>query len=298
MACGERFECNCASVLAGWSGSARTPPANEDSKRREVARLSISAFYRRATSPRYHPTGQCRHDCQHLAGLRPDHAPPWPALPCHDVTIALDDPIATLGRASPRRRVAFFSNGSTLASLHLNVLLGRLVAGLGGASPRVCLVLAIGGAWWSFDYLPRLRPGWLVGLRPDPAPASEDSVARDIARPSISAFYRRATSPRRHLAGRCRHDCQYLAWLRPDRAPPWPALPRHNVTIALDELIATLGRASRRRRLPTLQWRSVSIPPSRRLTWSPRGRARWGFAPTSPGFWTGWGFAPPPLRRR
>ena len=154
VACGERFECNCASVLAGWSGSARTPPANEDSKRREVARLSISAFYRRATSPRYHPTGQCRHDCQYLAGLRPDHAQPWPALPCHDVTIALDERIATLGKALPRRRLAIF------------------------------------------------------------------------------------------------------------------------------------------------QWLHVGMLPSQRLTWSPLHRARWGFAPTSPGFWTGWGFAPPPLRRK
>ena len=161
VACGERFECNCASVLAGWSGSARTPPANEDSKRREVARLSISAFYRRATSPRYHPTGQCRHDCQYLAGLRPDHAPPWPALPCHDVTIALDDPIATLGRASPRRRVVFFLNGSTLASLHLNVLLGRLVTGLGGAWLGSC-------NWWGLVELRLFAapPSWLACRAP------------------------------------------------------------------------------------------------------------------------------------
>ena len=174
---------------------------------------------------------------------------------------------------------------------HPSISTSYLVASSPG-SVGLGLVLAIGGAWWSFDYLPRLRPGWLVGLRPDPAPASEDSGARDIARPSISAFYRRATSPRHHLAGRCRHDCQYLAGLRPDRAPPWPALPRHDFTIALDELIATLGRASRRRRLAALQWRSVSIPPSRRLTWSPRRGAWWGFAPTPLVFWNGWGLRP------
>ena len=43
------------------------------------------------------------------------------------------------------------SNGAPSASLHLNVLLGRLVAGLGGASPRLRLVFGIGGA------SPRLR---------------------------------------------------------------------------------------------------------------------------------------------
>jgi len=88
----------------------------------------------------------------HLVGLRPDGA-----FPCF--------------------------NGATLACLHLNVLLGRLVAGLGGASPRLRLVVAMGGAWWSFaptplasvacggsfNCLPRLHPGCLVGFRPDHA---------------------------------------------------------------------------------------------------------------------------------
>ena len=48
----------------------------------------------------------------HLVGLRPDGALP-------------------------------FFNDATSASLHLNVLLGRLVAGLGGSSPRLRLVSAI-----------------------------------------------------------------------------------------------------------------------------------------------------------
>ena len=174
---------------------------------------------------------------------------------------------------------------------HPSLSTSYLVASSPG-SVGLGLVLAIGGAWWSFDYLPRLRPGWLVGLRSDPAPASEDSGARDIARPSISAFYRRATSPRHHLAGRCRHDCQYLAGLRPDRALPGPALPRHDATIVLVDLIATLGGASPRRRLPMFQWRYVSMPPSQRLTWSPRRGAWWGFAPTSLVFWNGWGLRP------
>ena len=58
----------------------------------------------------------------HLVGLRPDGA-----FPCF--------------------------NGATLACLHLNVLLGRLVAGLGGASPRLRRVSGLGGA------SPRLRFG-------------------------------------------------------------------------------------------------------------------------------------------
>jgi len=56
----------------------------------------------------------------HLVGLRPDGAFP-------------------------------FFNCATLAWFYLNVLLGRLVAGLGGASPRFRLVFASGGA------SPRLR---------------------------------------------------------------------------------------------------------------------------------------------
>ena len=44
-------------------------------------------------------------------------------------------------------------SGAPLASLHLDVLLGRLVAGLGGASPRLRRVSGLGGA------SPRLRFG-------------------------------------------------------------------------------------------------------------------------------------------
>ena len=108
----------------------------------------------------------------------------------------------------------------------------------------------------------------------------------------MQAFYGSATPPHRHLAGHCRQVCQYLAGLRPDRALPGPALPRHDATIVLVDLIATLGRASPRRRLPMFQWRYVSMPPSQRLTWSPRRGAWWGFAPTSLVFWNGWGLRP------
>ena len=50
------------------------------------------------------------------------------------------------------------------------------------------LGLAIGGAWWSFDYLPRLRPGWLVGLRPDPARAHAGELRLVHARPQRVIF--------------------------------------------------------------------------------------------------------------
>ena len=108
----------------------------------------------------------------------------------------------------------------------------------------------------------------------------------------MQAFYGSATPPHRHLAGHCRQVCQYLAGLRPDRALPWPALPRHDATIVLVDLIATLGGASPRRRLPMFQWRDVSMPPSQRLAWSPRRGAWWGFAPTPLVFWNGWGLRP------
>ena len=150
-------------ALPSWLAG-RAPPGPRPRMRiQRDAKLRVFPFRRftGATSSRHHPTGRCRHDCEHLAGLHPDHAQPWPALPCHDVTIALDDPIATLGRASPRRRVAFFSNGFTLASLPLNVLLGRLVTGLGGAWLGSC-------NWWGLVELRLFAapPSWLACRAP------------------------------------------------------------------------------------------------------------------------------------
>ena len=144
-------------------------------------------------------------------------------------------------------------------------------------------------------------PSWLAGRVP-PRPRPRMRIPRH-AKLRVFPFRRLtgATSPRYHPTGRCRHDCEHLAGLRPDLAQPWPALPCHDVTIALDERIATLGRALPRRRLPIFQWRHVGIRPSQRLTWSPRGRARWGFAPTSLGRCNGRGLVelrPDPARER
>ena len=88
-------------------------------------------------------------------------------------------------------------SGAPLASLHLDVLLGRLVAGLGGASPRLRLVFWTG---WGFAPTPLRRGSFYMCRHHVWAPGRPVGASGGLGWSSRGAHFR----PRRGSPGRPR----------------------------------------------------------------------------------------------